>query len=58
MNELTINDIKVETLIYEVQGKQVMLASDVAKLYQLETFKVNEGVKRTLNVFLRLFNFN
>ena len=58
MNELTINDIKVENLIYEVQGKQVMLASDVAKLYQVETFRVNEVVKRTLNVFLRIFNFN
>ena len=29
MNELMINDIKIENLIYEVRGKQVMLASDV-----------------------------
>ena len=32
MNELMISGIKIEDLIYEVRGKQVMLASDVAKL--------------------------
>ena len=37
MNELMINNIKIENLIYEIRGKQVMLASDVAKLYQVET---------------------
>ena len=32
MNELMINNIKIENLIYEIRGKQVMLASDVANL--------------------------
>ncbi len=57
MNELLINDIKVEDLIYEIRGKQVMLASDVAKLYQVETFRVNEVVKRNLNRFPEEFCF-
>ena len=28
-----LEEIKVENMIYEVRGKQVMLDSDVAKLY-------------------------
>ena len=49
MNELMISGIKIEDLIYEVRGKQVMLASDVAKLYQVETKVLNQVVKRNLN---------
>ena len=33
MNELVIND-NLENLIYEVRGKQVMLDSDLARLYE------------------------
>ena len=34
MNELVVKDnIKIENLIYEVRGKQVMLDSDLARLY-------------------------
>ena len=57
MNELMINDIKIENLIYEVRGKQVMLASDVAKLYQVETKVLNQAVKRNLNRFPEDFCF-
>ena len=57
MNELMISGIKIEDLIYEVRGKQVMLASDVAKLYQVETFRVNEVVKRNLKRFPEDFCF-
>ena len=34
MNELTVNEIKIENMIYEIRGKQVMLDSDLAKLYE------------------------
>ena len=38
MNELILNnDEKIENLIYEIRGVQVMLDSDLAKLYQVET---------------------
>ena len=38
MNETTIkNSVLIENLIYEIRGKQVMLDSDLAKLYQVET---------------------
>ena len=33
MNELAVSGIKIEDLIYEVRGKQVMFDSDLAKLY-------------------------
>lgn len=36
--ELVIaDDIKIQNLIYNVRGKQVMLDSDLAMLYQVET---------------------
>ena len=52
MNELMIKEnIKVEDMIFEVRGKQVILASNVAKLYQEETRRINEVVKRNINRF-------
>ena len=32
--------------IYEIRGMQVMLDSDLAKLYQVETKRINEAIKR------------
>lgn len=52
MNELVVGEnIKIENMIFEVRGKQVILASDVAKLYQVETKRINEVVKRNINRF-------
>ena len=36
-------------MIYEVRGVQVMLSSDVAKLYHVETRRINEVIKRNIN---------
>ena len=46
MNELEIQEEKIETLIYEIRGKQVMLDSDLARLYSVETKRINEAVSR------------
>lgn len=52
MNDLiTKENIKIEDMIYEVRGKEVMLASDVAKLYNSETKIINQVVKRNINRF-------
>jgi hypothetical protein len=51
MNELTVNEIKIENMIYEIRGKQVMLDSDLAKLYQVETKRINEAVKNNPDKF-------
>lgn len=52
MNQLLINEEnKIKNMIYEVRGKQVMLSSDVAKLYNSETKIINQVVKRNINRF-------
>ncbi len=57
MNEVI--DIKIENLIYEIRGKQVMLDSDLAKLYQCAngTKTINQAVKRNLLRFPNDFYF-
>ena len=42
MNNVIIkNDVKIENMIYEIRGKQVMLDSDLAKLYNVEDIVLN-----------------
>ena len=42
MNEvITKEDIKIEDMIYEIRGKQVMLDSDLARLYACANRKKN-----------------
>ena len=60
MNDLIIKDnIKIEELIYEVRGKQVMLDSDLAKLYGCKngTKEINQAVKRNIDRFPYDFYF-
>ena len=54
-NELTNENIK--DLIYTIRGKQVMLDSDVAMLYQYETKNLNKAVKRNIDRFPEDFCF-
>ena len=54
-NVLTNEDIK--KLIYTIRGKQVMLDSDVAMLYNYETKKINQAVKRNIDRFPERFCF-
>ena len=44
-------------MIYEVRGKQVMLDSDLAKLYGVETKRINEAVRRNFEKFPERFCF-
>ncbi len=58
MNLLTEKEkIIIEDMIYEVRGAQVMLSSDVAKLYHVETRRINEVIKRNINRFPSSFCF-
>ena len=50
MNEI-VEELKIEKMIYEIRGKQVMLDSDLAKLYQVETKRINEAVSRNKEKF-------
>lgn len=56
MNEV-IEKETIENLIYEIRGKQVMLSSDVAKLYCVETKRINEVIKRNISRFPDTFCF-
>lgn len=52
MNEIAEKDvINIENIIYEIDGKKVMLDSDLAKLYNVETKRVNEAVNRNKEKF-------
>ncbi len=57
MNEITTTNVEVENLIYEIRGKQVMLDSDLAKLYQVETKRINEAVFRNIEKFPERFSW-
>ena len=47
----------IENLIHVIRGKQVMLDRDLARLYGVETFRLNEQVKRNLERFPEDFMF-
>lgn len=57
MNEIIIKDKKIENMIFEVRGVQVMLSSDVAILYQIETRILNQVIKRNIDRFPSTFCF-
>ena len=50
-------DLSIENMIYEIRGRQVMFNSDVAKLYNVETKRINEVIKRNINRFPEEFCF-
>lgn len=58
MNKLIISgDINIEYLIYEIRGVQVILDSDIARIYEIETKRVNEAVRNNPKKFLERFSF-
>ena len=52
-----VEEIKIENMIYEIRGKQVMLDSDLAKLYGTEVKRINEAVKNNIEKFPERFSF-
>ena len=58
MTDLIIKeDVKIEDLIYEIRGKQVMFSFDLASIYQIETKVLNQVVKRNIERFPNDFCF-
>ena len=60
MNEIEVKEnIKIEDMIYEIRGKQVMLDSDLAKVYRCTngTKDINKAVKRNIERFPEDFYF-
>ena len=58
MNAITLlEEEKIENMIYEIRGKQVMLDSDLARLYGVQTKRINEAVRRNPEKFPERFCF-
>lgn len=51
------NLVTIQNLIYEIRGQKIMLDSDLAKLYGVETSRLNEVVKRNIKRFPSNFRF-
>ena len=51
------NEATIKNLIYVIRGRQVMLDSDLAELYQVETKVFNQAVKRNMERFPKEFCF-
>ncbi len=61
MNELSIQELSntdlIRSRIFTIRGVQVMLAPDLADLYQVETRVFNQSVKRNIKRFPDNFRF-
>jgi hypothetical protein len=58
MNEIIEeNIINIENMIYEINGKEVMLDTDLAELYNVETKRINEAVKNNPKKFPERFSW-
>ena len=60
MQEIVEKDyIKIEDMIYEINGVQVMIDSDLAKLYKCKngTKEINQAVKNNLEKFPERFSW-
>lgn len=56
-NKPEISPMEIRNLIYSIRGKQVMLDSSLASLYQVETKNLNKAVKRNVERFPASFCF-
>jgi len=54
---MTDEIISIQNIIYEIRGQKVMLDSDLARLYGVPTYRLNEAVKRNEKRFPPEFMF-
>jgi len=57
MNELLITEETLKNKIFTVRGLQVMLDKDLSELYEVESKRLNEQVKRNIERFPENFRF-
>ena len=55
--ENEISSVLVESKIFMIRGKQVMIDRDLAELYGVETKRITEAVKRNIERFPDAFRF-
>lgn len=56
-NDLLITDEVIISKIYTIRGRQVMLARDLAELYEVEIKVLNQQVKRNIRKFPERYMF-
>lgn len=57
LSEIIVSDKTIQKLIFVVREQQVMMDSDLAALYQVETKVFNQAVKRNIARFPNAFRF-
>jgi hypothetical protein len=57
VDKLIINEESIKNRIYTIRGIQIMLDRDLAELYQVQTKRLNEQVKRNIERFDEDFMF-
>lgn len=57
MNDLIPSEVQIENQILEIRGFKVIVDTDLAILYEVETKRLNEQVKRNLDRFPKDFMF-
>jgi hypothetical protein len=55
--DLAIPVERLDRLIYEIRGQKVILDADLARVYGVPTFRLNEAVKRNRDRFPEDFMF-
>ena len=55
--EIKLNKSEIESRIYLYKNQQIMLSSDLAELYGVQTKVINQSVKRNIERFPELFAF-
>lgn len=57
MTDIIMKEKEIKNMIYEMRGKQVMLDSDVAFLYNVQTKRINEAARNNKDRFPENFCF-
>ncbi|GHT32827.1 DNA-binding protein [Bacteroidia bacterium] len=52
-----IETVTIQNKIYEIRGQKVILDFDIAEIYEVETKRINEAVKRNIERFPYRFMF-
>lgn len=53
-----LDEQQIQDKIYSIRGLQVMLDKDLAELYGVETKVFNQAVKRNIEDFQKVLDFN
>jgi len=56
-NKITISDENIQNKIYVIRGEKVMIDSDLAQLYGVETKALKQAVRRNIDIFPENFMF-